>query len=82
MVLAVVDFKRVTPSLDHDSLVELFQELDLTSCLVEGDLHQSLARMHVDKGHRDTVRLNDVEQKHDAVADLELSNLVVFQHVL
>lgn len=38
--------------------------------------------MHIYQGHWDAIFLDHVEEEHDAVADFELSNLVVFQHVL
>ena len=38
--------------------------------------------MNVDERHRHAVGLDDVEQEHHAVTDLELCNLVVLQHIL
>ena len=38
--------------------------------------------MHVDQSHGYTVSLYDVEEEHDSVADLELSNLIILQHIL
>ena len=38
--------------------------------------------MHIYQGHWDAIFLDHVEEEHDAVADFELSDLVVFQHVL
>ena len=38
--------------------------------------------MYVDKGHRHTISLNHVEKEHYAMADLKLSDLVIFEHIL
>lgn len=38
--------------------------------------------MHINEGHRYTIGLDHVQQKHHAVANFELSDLVIFQHVL
>ena len=81
-VLAIYYFKRIAACLEHDSLVELLEELDLSPGLVEADLHQDLASVHVDKGHGDAVCLNNVEEEHDAVAYLKLGNLGIVQHIL
>ena len=82
MVLTVIDLERVPPSFDHDSLIELLQEFYLPASLVEGDLHQRLASVHVDQSHRHTVGVDHVEEQHDAMADFELGDFVVFEHVL
>ena len=82
VVLAVVYLERVASCLDHDSLVELLQEFDLSSCLVKRDFHQSLACVDVDQRHRNAIGLYDVQQEHNSMANFELSNLVVLQDVL
>ena len=78
MILTVIDLEWVTPSFDHNSLIELLQEFYLPPSLVEGDLHQRLASVHVDQGHGYTVGIDHVEEQHDAMADFEFGDFVVF----
>jgi len=81
-IRAVDNLQRVASRLKHNSLVELFKKLNLTACLVKANLHEYLSSVYIDKGHGDTVGLNHVQQEHHSVADLELRNLVIFQHIL
>ena len=82
MILTVIDLERVTPSFDHYSLIELLQEFYLPPRLVKCDLHKRLTSVHVNQSHWDAVGIDHIEQKHDAMADFELSDFVIFEHVL
>ena len=59
-ILAVNDLQGVASRLEHNALIELLKELDLSSSLVKGNLHEYLARVHIDECHRNAIGLDHV----------------------
>ena len=81
-ILTIYDPKWVPSRLEHDPFIKLLQEFDLAPSLIEADLHQDLACVHIYESHGHAVSLDHVEQEHHAVADLELCNLVILKNIL
>ena len=75
---SVVDLEPALLLLDHDLLIKLFQELNLRVDFLELELHELLPRVDVNQGHGYLRELDMVEEEHNAIANLEFRNSVVF----
>ena len=77
----VVDLQRLVLLFDQNVLVELFHEFNLLQLALVRDVHQRLSGVHVHDCHWDTVADRVEQQQHHSVADLELGQELMVQHV-
>ena len=60
LILAIDDFEWIAARLEHDTLIELLQEFNLSARLIKADFHKHTSCMHIYQCHWNAVLLYHV----------------------